>query len=141
MYLTAVFVSSGVLTASLIVAKWFEQRYRRSFFILKIVSRGDEKVREWAHAVAHKYSEMKERVNLLITKQMPLRIRGFINKHTESIRQKMDTYTEKARDSRLLSKKEGISEFFQSISTAEKGSGEINDVLEDISQNSQDEVK
>ena len=45
------------------------------------------------------------------------------------------------RDSKLLKKSDGISEFFKNMSNIEKGNGEIHDNYDDGSQNVEEEVK
>ena len=45
------------------------------------------------------------------------------------------------RDSRLIKRSDGISEFFKNMSEIEKGNGEIHKDLDDSSQNYKEEVK
>ncbi len=135
MYLTSVFIFSGAFTAILVVTKWLEQKSRRTFYILEVISKGDARVRRVAHDLAHKYSDWKDALVFALTKQAPIRVRGFLNRHTYLIREKVDVYAQKARNSRLLKRDEGISEFFQSISSADKGNGQINEQFEDIPSN------
>jgi len=88
----------------------------------------------------HLYFEGKERSSFLIKRQIPLHSKNFSNKLTVYLREKRIRYFNNMRDSRLLKKSDGISEFFKNMSNLEKGNGEINDVYYDGSQNSKKEL-
>ena len=56
------------------------------------------------------------------------------NKLLSYLAEKKEKYINNMRDSRLLKKSDGISEFFKNMSSIEKGNGEIHDTYEDGSQ-------
>ena len=106
----------------LVVAKYQGERRRQQLFILEIISNGDMSVRDLSHRAAHSYSEFKNWAEFFLKKQLPMQTKSWFNKSQAFIRSKSDTYLEMIRDSRLLKKSDGISEFFQNTSTTEKGS-------------------
>ena len=124
------FILSGLVIATMLVAKRVGERKKTGVFFLKIISRGDERARELHHQAIHQYSVNKERAYLLVTKQMPIRARNYWNKFQVQVREAAEKYSGDIRNSRLLKRSDGISEFFKNISDIEKG-GEINEVYED----------
>ncbi|MDZ4205676.1 MAG: hypothetical protein U1C12_00450, partial [Patescibacteria group bacterium] len=68
-------------------------------------------------------------------KQIPIHSRNSLNKLLTFLKKKKEQYVVSMRDSRLLKKSDGISEFFKNMSDIEKGNGEIHDVYEDASPN------
>ena len=66
--------------------------------------------------------------------------RNSLNKTISFLKEKKDRYTDNMRDSRLLKKSDGISEFFKNMSGIEKGNGVIHDVYEEDSQNKEKEL-
>ena len=60
-----------------------------------------------------------------------MRLKNLLNKFVAKISEQTEKYMGDIRDSRLLKKSDGISEFFKSMSSIEKGVGEINDVYYD----------
>jgi hypothetical protein len=138
MFITLTFYASGVIVGILIVAKYLEIWQKKSFFVLRIISRGDERLRILSHFLAHIYSELKIGAIFIIGKQIPLRSRGALNKTSTFIREHLAIYANMIRDSRLLKKSGGISEFFKNISAVEKGKGKIDDSVADNSPNSID---
>lgn len=140
MTLIAIFAISGLSLATLLVAKSLERRRKRPLFILSLISKGDMRTRELYHKLVHAYYDGKEKAGFLITKQLPMRLKNFANKSATFIETKRAEYLNRMRDSRLIKKQEGISEFFKNMSEVEKGGGEINDVFES-SQEEQKEVK
>lgn len=141
MTLTAIFAISGLSVLTLLAAKSIERRRKKPLFILSAISRGDMRIRELYHRVVRTYSEGKERMLFLLTKQFPMHSKNLLNKSAIFVKEKRAEYMDRMRDSRLLKKPEGISEFFKNMSEVEKGGGEINDVFETSSQDEKKEVK
>ncbi len=141
MTLIAIFAISGLSILVLLTAKSIEKRRKKSLFILSAISKGDIRVRELWHKALDTYSSGKERALFLLTKQVPMRSKNFINKSVAFINERRAEYMGRMRDSRLIKKPDGISEFFKSMSEVEKGGGEINDYLEDSSQEDKKELK
>ena len=136
-FFTILFIVSGLLIAGLIFAKMVELKRKKQFFLLRLVSLGDHRVREWSHQAAHSYDELKERAMFFIEKQLPLHSKNTLNKTKGFLKEKTDKYMGDIRNTKLLKRNEGISEFFKNISDKENGVGEN----EDGSQNESDEVK
>ena len=141
MTLIAIFTVSGLAILTLVSAKSLERKRRKPFFILTLISRGDIHVRALYHKAVHLYSDSKEKTWFLLKKQVPIHSRNSLNKLLSFIREKREQYVGKMRDSRLLKKPDGMSEFFKSMSDVEKGNGEINDVYVDSSQDGKKELK
>ncbi len=143
MALQITFIVSGFMVALLLVAKVWEEKNRRSFFLLRVISKGDERIRTYSINAAHEYSDFKEKAKFFFEKQLPLHTRNFVNKSTAYIGEKFAEYTGSVRGNKFLRKNEGISEFFKNISDKEKG--EINEEMHDPqdadSQNREDQVK
>ncbi|KKR30512.1 MAG: hypothetical protein A3C62_02510 [Candidatus Zambryskibacteria bacterium RIFCSPHIGHO2_02_FULL_39_16] len=135
-----IFTISGMIVFLLPLAKRLESKQGKSFLIFRLISKGDFYVREIYHWMVHLYFEGKERSSFLIKRQIPLHSKNFSNKLTVYLREKRIRYFNNMRDSRLLKKSDGISEFFKNMSNLEKGNGEINDVYYDGSQNSKKEL-
>ena len=66
--------------------------------------------------------------------------KSFLNKLSAFLEKKREEYMNNMRNSRLLKKDEGISEFFKNLSQIEKGNGEIHDVVRPSSQNEEEKV-
>jgi len=130
MYLTITFLLSGAAIIILIGAKLIENRLNRPLLLMSAISKGDGHIRALAHSVAHHYSETKERLIFFLRKQLPLRSRNLLNKLIAFIAEKTEKYIGNIRDSRLIKKHGGISEFFRSISEVERGAGEISEGYE-----------
>jgi hypothetical protein len=113
---------------------------KRPLLILSMISRGDRLVRDIYHKLASFYSEGKEKLIFFVNKQLPLRTKNIFYKLLNFIKEKFEDTFGNIRNSRLLKKSDGISEFYKNISEIEKGNGEINDTLEDISQKKEDGV-
>lgn len=129
----------------LISAKVWEEKNRKSFFLLRAISKGDEHIRDLSIKSAHQYADLKEKSKFVVGKQLPLHSKNFLNKSAIFLQEKSTKYFGDIRNSRLLGgKNEGISEFLKDISQMEKG-GEINDEMnsegENNSQNSSNKVK
>ena len=127
MFLISIFALSGTAIVTLTVAKRIEERKKKTIFILRAISRGDERLRAMHHMSLHFYSGGKEKIYFWVTKQLPMRAKNSWNKFVTYIREAGEKYGGDMRNTKLLKKSEGISEFFKNISELEKGSGEIND--------------
>ncbi len=125
------FTISGAALLTLTLTKRAEERRKRGVLLLKLISRGDERMRELHHKSLHFYSTGREKVVFFIKKQLPMRLKNSLNKFIIKLSEQVTKYMGDIRNSRLLKKSDGISEFFKNMSTVEKGSGEINDVYYD----------
>jgi hypothetical protein len=127
MVLVYIFIFSGLVLALLLVAKRVEEKKRKTVFVLKLISKGDERVRELHHEAVHFYSIGKEKAQFFIQKQLPRYSKSSLNKVLARVEENLEKYLLSLRDSRLLKKSDGISEFFKTMSEVEKGGGEINE--------------
>lgn len=123
-----IFAVSGVLIIVLLLAKIREMKKQKPL-LLRLISLGDERARVIGHKGAHFYADSKEKADFFLNKQLPLHTKNFLNKSELFVQEQTAKLAESIRDSRLLKKDDGISEFFKSIS--EKENGEIHDTLED----------
>ena len=140
MTLIAIFAISGLSVLTLLVAKSIERKRKKPLFILSLISKGDIRIREIYHKTLSAYSEGKERAAFFSTKQLPMHSKNLVNKVVVFVKEKRAEYINRMRDSRLIKKPDGISEFFKNMSEVEKG-GEINDVFETGSQDEKKELK
>ncbi len=124
----SLFIFSGIVLIVLALAKRREEKKKSSFYILNAISKGDERMRELHHQAVRFYSEGKEKTAFFVKKQLPMRSRNSFNKLVTLLKEQAEKYIGNIRDSRLLKKSDGISEFFKNMSSVEKGNGEINDV-------------
>ena len=115
--------------AMIIIAKRIEERKKTKVFFLKLVSEGDELCRKLHHQMVEFYSAGKERAHFMVLNQLPRYSRSSLNKALSRFEENMQKYLNRLRDSRLLKKDEGISDYFKSMSEVEKGMGEINEFL------------
>ncbi len=129
--LTTTFILSGAVIAILLVAKRVEEKKKRPVFILNLISKGDEHARSLHHEAVRLYSIGKENAAFLVRKQLPRYSRSSINKMLARLEERVDKHFHSIRDSRLLKKSDGISEFFKNISEVEKGGGELHDDIYD----------
>lgn len=129
--LTPIFILSGTVLAIMLLAKRIEEKRKRNVFILNLISRGDTHVRELHHRAVRYYSIGKEKGVFLVKKQLPRYSRSSLNKALALIEERLQRHLDSIRDSRLLKKDEGISEFFKNISEVEKGGGELHDDVYD----------
>ena len=125
----AIFSISGLAIVSLMVAKKWGEKRRKRFLILDIISKGDIRIRRFYHLTIHFYSEGREYFLFFLKKQISMHSRNSLNKLLAFLRKKRERYVESMRDSRLLKKSDGISEFFKNMSNIEKGNGEIHDSI------------
>ena len=129
------FTFSGAVLIILTLAKRMEEKKRKANFVLRAISMGDERARALHHQAVHLYSQGKERVSLLVKKQLPMRSRNIFNKLVTLLQEQSNRYAGNMRDSRLLRKSDGISEFFKNMADSERERGEINETFDDDSQN------
>lgn len=122
-----IFILSGAALVTLTLTKRIEERRKTGVFLLKLISRGDESVRKLHHKSLHFYSVGKDKVVFFVKKRLPMHSRNSLNKFITKLGEQAEKYMGDIRDSRLLKKSDGISEFFKNMSTVEKGMGEIND--------------
>ncbi|MDP2642020.1 MAG: hypothetical protein Q8P21_01880 [bacterium] len=131
----AIFTISGLAIVMLIAAKKLEEKQKRPLFISNMISKGDIRIRDFYHRAIHLYSEGKEKVLFFFKKQISMHSRNSLNKLVSFLKERRRHYISNIRNSRLLKKPDGMSEFFKNMSDIEKGNGEINDVYEDTSPN------
>ena len=126
MVLPYIFFISGLALATLLVAKRIEERRKTSIFLLKWISKGEERSHGLHHEAVRFYSLGKEKVHFFVMRQLPRYSRSSLNKTLARFEENTQKYLERLRDSHLLKKQDGISEFFKNMSEVEKGAGEIN---------------
>jgi len=136
MFLTLIFFLSGLAIILLIIVKRIEDKTGRSIVILNLISKGDMHARDLSHRLTHEYSEFKMWAEFFVKKQLPMQTRGFLNRTETLMNEKSNRFLAYIRNSRLLKKSDGISEFFKNIGEVEKGNGEISDYY-DMSDNSE----
>jgi len=138
MTLIVIFIVSGLAISTLVIVKSSEEKRGRPFFISRAISKGDIHTREIYHKTVRFYSEGKERAIFFYQKRIPIHSRNLLNKGISFLSKKRDQYANNMRDSKLLRKSDGLSEFFKNMSDVEKGNGEIHDVYDDAGPNNQD---
>ena len=126
------FAVSGVAIITITAAKRMGERKKTTVLILRLISLGDERLRGLHHEALRHYSSGKDKFGFWFKKQLPLKLKSFLNRFLTYAREKSVEYLGDMRGSRLLKRSDGISEFFKNISEIEKGGGEINDTLETI---------
>ncbi len=131
MGLIALFAISGTALVIFLVAKSLDEKKSRQLFIFHWIKKSDERIRDCHYKCLHLYSEGKERMLFFFNKQVSLHSRNIFNKLIAFLKEKREQYETNIRNSRLLKKPDGISEFFKSISEVERGNGEINESFED----------
>jgi len=129
MFSFALFILSGAIIVTLAVAKRVEEKKKRTPFVLRAVSKGDVRVREIHHEALRQYSEAKDKSSFYLRKQLPLKMKSLANKLQVYVKGRGTEYFGDIRGAKLLRKRDGISEFFKSISDIEKGKGKINETL------------
>ena len=122
----SIFALSGFTIATMLLAKTFEVKGNKKFFLLKAISMADERMRALRHRVLHFYSEGKHKTGFIIKKQLPLKAKNYWNKAVSFTKEQSERIINK-RGAREISKPENISEFFRSIAEVEKGNGEIHE--------------
>ena len=129
-----IFSASGFAILLLVTTKRLQQKLKKPFFVFNIISKADAQIRALYQKLVHLYSDSKEKTSFLIEKQIPIHSKNVLNKSISFIKEKRDQYIGNIRNSRLLKRPDGISEFFKNMSEIEKGNGEIHEGLEDGSQ-------
>ena len=127
MAITIIFAVAGITLALLLLAKIWEDEGHRSFFLLRVISKGDYQVRELSHNAVEKYSDLKYKADFFVKRQFPLHTKNFLNKTNSYLHEQIEEHIGNIRNSRLLKKSDGLSEYFKNMSKVEKGNGEIND--------------
>lgn len=126
MFSFTLFAFSGTVIVILTLAKYVEVRNKKTFFVLKAISRGDERLRKAHESAFNRYLDNKDKAALFIKKQLPLKARSVWNRSLVWGKESAQKLIGDLRDSRLLGKRsEGLSEFFKNISDIEKGNGTI----------------
>ena len=136
-----IFAISGLAIVSLVTTKSLSERRKRPFFILNLISKGDLSIREFYHRTVRFYFEGKKWSAFFIKRQVPIHSKNSFNKFVIFLKDKKTQYLGDMRDSRLLKKSDGISEFFKNMSSIEKGNGVIHDDLETGSQEAEKELE
>lgn len=136
-----IFIISGLAIVTLITSKSLEEKRKKPFLISTAISKGDIQIRNVYHKTLSYYSEGKERFIFLCKKRIPIHSRNIFNKISSYLKERKDQYTLNLRNSKLLKKQDGISEFIKSMSDVEKGNGAIHDVYEDSSQKAKKELE
>jgi hypothetical protein len=122
MILTIIFLVSGVCLVILLGTKMVEVKHKKSIFPLNFISKSDHRIKEIAHKATHQYSEIKEKSEFVIKKQIPLHSKNLYYKTESLVKEKAEKYLGNIRNARILNKKsDGISEFFKSLSDKENG--------------------
>ena len=140
MFLILVFIFSGLAIVMLIVGKVIEEKRSQPLFLFDLISKGDRHVRELSHMTSEEYSEFKTRAEFFIKKQLQMQARSSYYRTQTLLREQSDRFLKYIRDSRLIKKSDGISEFFKSVSEVERGGGQI-DGYSDAFQEDGSEVK
>ncbi len=136
------FIVSGAIIVILIVAKVYEEKTRKSFFLLNLISKGDTRFRDFSQNSAHRYADFKEKAGFLLKRQVPLHTRNVTNKTVALIQEKGKKYIGDIKEGRLFGKKNGgISEFLKDISEMEKDNEMLSKGEEEGSQNGESQVK
>jgi len=112
---TIIFATSGSLMTLLLAAKAWELRRRKQVFLLEAISYGDSYVKKVYHDLLRAYTEGKDNLQFFTRKQLPIHSKNILNKSIVYLEGKRNQYIGDVRDSRLLKKSDGISEFIKSM--------------------------
>ena len=130
MTLQIIFVFSGVCIAAIIWAKVHEDKHKRKPALLKVISLGDARARTLSHELSRRYFEWKESADFFINKELPFRLRSFVNKTNVTVKERIDKHVGDIRGSKFLKKSDGLNEFFKNLSEKENN-GRIDESLAD----------
>ncbi|MBI1974638.1 MAG: hypothetical protein HYS51_02205 [Candidatus Zambryskibacteria bacterium] len=130
-----IFAISGTALITLITAKSIEEKLKKQIFLSSWIAKWDEHAKVWYHKVLRVYSEGKEKAALFFNKKIRIHSKNIFNKLLVYLKEKRERYESNMRNSRLLKKPDGISEFFKNMSDIEKGNGSIDETFEDARQN------
>lgn len=119
MVTSIIFAISGLVIVFLIHSKVAEEKKSEKPLMLRLVSMGDDHIRQASSETAHRYTEFKSRADFFLNKQLPLHTKNFVNKTNTVIKERVEKHVGDIRGSRLLKKSDGISEFFKAISEKE----------------------
>src|SRR3989344_7971638 len=106
-----IFAISGTAIATLIAAKSLEVKIKRPLFIFRWITKSDKLIRHLHHKTLELYSGGKEKVSFFFTRQVKIHSKNTFNKLITFLKEKRDQYENNMRNSRLLKKSDGISEF------------------------------
>ena len=126
----SIFAGSGLLIVLLLATKRLGEKRKKTFFLHNLISKGDIRIRGLYHKLVRLYSEDREKTLFFFQKQLPIHSKNSLNKLITFLKEKREQYIGNMRDTRLLRKSDGISEFFKNMSEIEKGNGEIHDAFE-----------
>jgi hypothetical protein len=121
MFLELLFLISGVCLAFLIFEKARTMKKDRGSLFLRVISLGDERMKDLSHRTAHLYADKKEDAIFFVKKQLPLHTRNIYNKSSAALKESANVIVGDLRGSRFLKKSDGLSEFFRSLSEKENG--------------------
>lgn len=136
-----IFTISGLAILILVGIKSLEEKRKKNFFVMDLISKWDKETRGFYQKIVRLYSDSKEKITFFFKKQIPMNLRNLFNKLTYFLKGQREFYFGNIRDSRLLKKRDGISEFFKNMSRAETGNGEINEIYTDSFQNDKKRVE
>lgn len=136
MFFNIIFILSGLVMVSLVIAKILEEKSKGKPALLRLVSLGDERVRKVTVEFAHLYADWREKINIYLTNQLPLRTKNLLNKVTTVVKEKFVEHVGDIRGSKFLKKSDGISEYFKNISEKES-EGRIDDEIGNSGEGSQ----
>ncbi|HEY4528411.1 MAG TPA: hypothetical protein VJJ48_01105 [Candidatus Paceibacterota bacterium] len=131
----SLFILSGLTIALLTLAKRFELKGRKAVFLLRTISRGDDRAKDLHHKFLHFYAVGKDKLVFFLLKSLPMKLKKKALVVLAHIGEKGEKYFGNMRNSRLIRREEGLSQFFKNIGEVEKGNGEIHDVgfmIEDL---------
>lgn len=123
------FVISGVCVGILLISKRIEEKRHRTVSVLRAISTGEERLHELRVRLLNFYAETKERFTFVVKKQLPIRARSYFYKTLAYLEEKLEDHIGDIRNSRLIKRSDGISEYFKNISEIERGVGEIHDSI------------
>jgi hypothetical protein len=126
----AIFGLSGLAIILLMITKWLQEEKHKNVTILNAISKGNVQIRKLHHLLVYFYDVGKAQVLFIFKIQIPLHSKNIFNKLVTFLKKQKERYVMSMRDSKLLKKHDGLSEFFQNMSSVKKGDGEINDVYE-----------
>ena len=131
MALIIIFALSGAAIVVILSTKMYEQKTKQTVFPLNFISKSDHRIREIVHLATSHYSEMREKGEFMLKKQIPLHSKNILNKTKTIISAKVEKHLGDIRNTRLLgNKKDGISEFFKNLSDKENGYTNPEETLE-----------
>src|SRR3989338_9178321 len=97
MIVTSIFTISGISIITLVVAKRLEEKRKKSFFILDVISKSDTRIRELYHRAVRLYFEGKEKSSFLFKRQIPIHSKNSFNKLLSFLKEKREQYIVRMR--------------------------------------------